>query len=366
MDGPVILSHFFKYQFAYIYFFISLIFIICVIFIKNKKLKLLCMTLFAVFIAMGLSELILILKNPNVPEDFSNQPPVGLLFVRDKVINHYREIKVADNKGKQKVCPNRSPAADEIVSYDSVYGTYPNGFRYTKCNLTSNENYVFLGCSMVFGAGLNDNQTLPYYFSKIMNFEKNVLNCGVSGASSNSAVSILESDVIDQFVAKNSHTKYIVYYMIPDHIYRNFRFFGGPSDNWRYKNNKWERVNPPFGVFNYIITRSRFLISIYNAILYIYGRNYSENYMIKSLEQMRQLANNKYKAKFIVIVCQDFKNTPLFIDKLKKIKLDMFFLPEYFNNAEYKIENDGHPSAKSNEELAQMLMDHINKKDNKN
>ncbi len=361
-----ITEHFLIYQFAYIYFFISLIFIICVIFIKNKNLKLLFMTLFAVFIAMGLSESILILKNPNVPEDSLNYPPVDLLFVREKVVNHYREINVADNEGKQKVCRNRAPAAGETVIYDNIYGTYPNEFRYTKGNLTSNENYVFLGCSMVFGAGLNDNQTLPYYFSKIMNFEKNVLNCGIRGASINSAVSILESDVIDQFVAKNSHTKYIVYYMIPDHIYRNFRFFGGPSDNWRYKNNKWERVNLPFGIFNCIIEKSRFFISIYHGVLYIYGRNYSENYMIKSLEQMRELANNKYKAKFIVIVWQDFKKIPLFIDKLKKIKLDMIFLPEYFNTAEYKIKNDGHPSAKSNEELAQILMNHINRKDNKN
>ncbi|MFA6914111.1 MAG: hypothetical protein WCQ83_02795, partial [Endomicrobiia bacterium] len=50
--------------------------------------------------------------------------------------------------------------------YNAIYNCYTNGLRYTKCNQKADKAYVFLGCSMVFGEGVNDNQTLPYYFSK--------------------------------------------------------------------------------------------------------------------------------------------------------------------------------------------------------
>jgi hypothetical protein len=348
------------YQFGYIFFFISLIFIICAIFIKNKKLKFLCITLFAVFIAIGFSELILTLKSKSAVEDTSSYPFADLLFIPHKFISYNRDIYVINKKDKQKRgYANRAPAIGETVFYDVICGTYCNGFRYTKNNPDSNENYIFLGCSFMFGAGLNDDQTLPYYFSKQMNFEKNVLNCSRSGSSINSAISILESDIISQLTSQDSHTEYIIYSMIHDHIYRNFRFSGGPSDNWQYRNNKWERVNPPFGVFNYIITRSRFFIKIYDKALCIYDRDYRENYMIKSLEHVRVIAKTKYKAKFIVIVWPDCWNNPLLIDKLKKTNLDMLFLPKNFNRIEYKIKGDGHPNEKANEEIADILFEFI-------
>ena len=54
-------------------------------------------------------------------------------------------------------------------------------------------------------------------------------------------------------------------------------------------------------------------------------------------------------------------------EKLKETNLDLIFLPEYFNEkGSYKLEHDGHPTAKANKEIAEILYNHINKKDKTN
>jgi len=49
---------------------------------------------------------------------------------------------------------------------------------------------------------------------------------------------------------------------------------------------------------------------------------------------------------------------------LKETDLDLIFLPEYFNDKRtYKLEHDGHPMVKANEEIAEILYKHIKEKD---
>ena len=54
-----------------------------------------------------------------------------------------------------------------------------------------------------------------------------------------------------------------------------------------------------------------------------------------------------------------------FLKKLKSTNLDLIFLPNKFNSMRdgYEIQNDGHPTAKANEEIAEILYNHINKKE---
>lgn len=67
------------------------------------------------------------------------------------------------------------------IVHDGVYDIDGAGCRVTRGNENSNEVYVFLGCSNTFGMYLNDDQTLPYYFSEALGFEKRVVNLAVSG-----------------------------------------------------------------------------------------------------------------------------------------------------------------------------------------
>lgn len=368
MYKAVIINHFLMYQFVYVFLFVSLIFIVFAIFKRSKISKLIYLAMFSVFLAMGLSELILTFQNKSISH-VSTHPSDDLFFIRNKVINHCREIHFFDKQGKRrKRYTNNKPSENEFILYDIVYSKYANGFRYTKCNINSNENYIFLGCSFTFGNGVNDDQTLPYSFSKLMNFEKNVLNCGLSGRSTNLAISIIESNIIDSFTCKNSQTKYFIYSLIDDHIPRNFRSNAYellPRDNWLYKNGKFEKVSQPFGTVKNMFARSYIYNKFFDDIINKYNKEYYENYMIKSLKLLQEIAETKYKSKFIIIVWPKFDANSVFVDNLKKTNLDLIVLPEYFNTQEYKIEKDGHPNAKANEELANIIMNYINKK-NKN
>ena len=70
---------------------------------------------------------------------------------------------------------------------------------------------------------------------------------------------------------------------------------------------------------------------------------------------------SSYSSKLTIIVWPDSYGER-FTKKLEEKNFDLIFLPEYFALEEkgYKIKNDGHPTAKANEEIAQILYNHIN------
>ena len=81
---------------------------------------------------------------------------------------------------------------------------------------------------------------------------------------------------------------------------------------------------------------------------------------------MNEIIEKEYNSKLTILVWPDRYNkydryTKRFINKLRETNLDLVFLPEYFNDKEkeYKIKNDIHPTAKANEEIAEILYNHI-------
>lgn len=82
--------------------------------------------------------------------------------------------------------------------------------------------------------------------------------------------------------------------------------------------------------------------------------------MINSLKEIRNLAKSKYNAKFTIIVWPSVKID--FKERLAMEKFDIIELPEYLEEEEYKIQYDDHPTAKTNEEIAKLLYEHIKKK----
>lgn len=356
-----ITEHFLTYQFVYIFFCISLIFIILAMFTESQKLKLTVLVLFAIFFVFFVTEMSLaIFKKAPARLEF---PPSWIKCKRQDVILCQRDVRLYNQQKKTKIHAKRSPLPYETVIYDAVYSRYANNFRYTKGNLNSNENYIFLGCSFTFGSGVNDDQTMPYYFSKLMNFEKNVLNFGINSRATNSAKIILESDVIKNFAEHGSHTKYIFYYVIKDHILRNFSISRDTANDYDllYAGGKWKRLKQPFGGIKHLFAGSYIFNVFFLNIIDKYNLNFYENYMLESIKSLKKIAENKYNSGFIVIVWPDFDKN--FIEKLKKTGVDCIFLPVYFNNeTEYTIKDDWHPNARANKEIADILFEYINSK----
>lgn len=357
----MIIRHFFDYEFAYIFLFCSMLFLICSILIKTAIITRLSIILFSIFFTLSICEFILsfymdkaVLKDKFYVQDC----PMG--------DDSHREISFYDNQGnKHRMSDQQIDGYDKknisLYIYDFTFNRH-NGFRNTQGNKNSLNSYVFLGDSFVFGDGLNDQETLPYYFSKLTNFENNVINCGIRGKSSNTAQSLLNSNLIRDITSGN--VNHFVYSFITDSIDRNFQILeNNLSDNWIYKDNKWVRTPQPFGKIKVIFARSYIFRKIFVRIIDRYNKRFYEDDFIKRLEQMEQTVKEQYNSKLTIIVWAESCGQ-YFLNKLNNTKLDLVYIPDefyVFPYGLYRIAHDGHPTAKANEKIAAILFDHMKK-----
>ena len=358
----IIIEHFFNYEFVYIFLSISIIFLSISIFIKQNIVKRVSIILFSIFFMLFIFDFVLsfYMGKPNLKYyglylDYIENID---LIIKDREFEFldndnqkYKKIRVRDNFDIQKI--------NNMVSC-KIYSTYSNGFRYTKCNKNAEQTYIFLGCSFFWGDCLKDDETSPYNFSKLYNFKKNIINCGVEGQAINTTLNILNNECFKPLMNENSKIEHFFYLMIEDHIYRNFRYEGDCLDGFLYKNDKFY-IPTTLGKIKYIFARSYIFKKIVVPFIDKYFEEYYKNYMIESFEEMNKIVQEKYNSKLTILIWpNDYGER--FINKLKRTSLDLIFLPEYFNNyGEYKIKHDGHPTAKANEEIAKMLYEHINK-----
>ena len=100
------------------------------------------------------------------------------------------DLGTVPSPGRHKA--RKETAAGEVV-YDVVYTIGDDSFRVTPGANSSRPLRVnFLGCSVTFGDGLNDDQTLPAYVNqKLSNVQ--VKNFGIHGFGMHQVLAILES-----------------------------------------------------------------------------------------------------------------------------------------------------------------------------
>lgn len=362
----IIINHFLDYEFVYIFLFSSLFLLLISIFVKNKIIRIISIFLFSILFVLLFFEIILsFVVSKNV--DFSFNDRIMNVNHSRKIVRH-RQLFVLDKKTGEEFVLSDSNISDKsfddenyLKIWDMNFSTFEKTFfRYTKCNEFSKEAYVFLGCSFVFGEGVSDDETLPYYFSNKLDFKYNVINYGIAGKGSNTALSILNTGL-----NKNIQYKHFFFSLISDLIYRNFRLYH-PNDKFLFVDDKVKKVSYPYFKLVDIFKRSYIFRKVFLPQIEHYNRKFYDYYMIKSLEYMNKIVEEKYNSKLTILVWPDKYNKPdkyseIFMKKLKEANLDLIFLPEYFNDKEkeYRIKNDVHPTAKANEEIAEILYNHI-------
>lgn len=339
---------FLNYEFILIYIFFCIIFFLLGLYIKKHIIRIFFLVFFSVFLSLGICEYILSFKD-------SYSTP---WFFTIKHIENINAINITFDKGIK----NRRFANNLEKEEDVVYSQYDNKLRYTKGKMNSENTYVFLGCSFVFGMGLNDENTVTYYFSKLMNFTANVINCGIPGHSINTSKNILNNDLVYD-LCPNKKINHFFYLLIYEHYARNFRILD-PSDNMMYENGEYNRVKQPLGLFKIIFARSYIFRKIFLPVIDKYNEKFYIDYEIQCLKEIEKIIQEKYNSKLTIIVWPGIQSQIL--DKLIKEKFDVIFLKAYFRlkRKEYQLP-DGHPTAKANKEIAQILYNHINKAHNK-
>ncbi len=326
------------FEFVFVFLFIGIGSLILSVYIKKETFRVVFLVFFSLFLSLGAIEYVLSFKY-----DCHPAWPFKIRHILD--VNKIIVYPINNNKS----------VSAEKKQNSLFYSEYDNKFRYTQSNRYSKFSYVFLGCSFTFGDFLNDDNTLPYYFSELMNFQSNVINCGVQGHGLNTANNILKNDLIYD-LCPGRNIDYFFYSLIDEHNVRNFRILD-PSDNKVYSSGTYVGVKQPFGIFKIIFARSYIFRKVFLPLIDKYNEEFYADYSIKAFKEMEQIIKEKYKSKLTIIIWPCVKKE--LIVKLMDEKFDIVLLPRYFNSREYGYRlDDLHPSAKANEEIAQILYNH--------
>lgn len=105
----------------------------------------------------------------------------------------------------------------DTVIYDVTYTISEKGRRSTKGD-PRGDTWVFMGCSRTFGEGVNDDETLPSYYSAELGLSANVVNAGLHGYGPHQMLRILETDRLADLPRP---VKHVVYQGLWEHVRRS-------------------------------------------------------------------------------------------------------------------------------------------------
>jgi hypothetical protein len=263
--------------------------------------------------------------------------------------------------------------ADQRTIYDVRYSIDQIGRRIVPLARSGAQKFaIFFGCSFTFGEGLNDNETLAYYFSeKEPSFQGH--NYGYSGYGPQHMFMQLQQPDFKLDVSQNEGIA--IYVFIDAHLER---LLGS-----QYSFNKWCKHCPSLALDSNLkvryqgsFSKSRPLLSLIYEILKHSNISKYFNINIKSrpsrealtllLEVIKQskdrFIDHFPKGKFYVLLYPGSKlakeiSSPLVAEGIHILNFSDF---TYLRRGEYVIDpEDIHPSSAANRELALKISDYM-------
>lgn len=276
---------------------------------------------------------------------------------------------------------------DNQVVYDTTYSTDNNAQRCTfPRNLNVNKSALFFGCSITFGDGINDEQTLPYQVGKLSKGKINTYNFGYSGYGPHQMLSALEHNLVAKIVMEEP--KYAIYSAIPGHIVRssglqswlvtwhdpnyildenNHLFYSGHFDDNQVEITLKDRIRA-------ILSNSNILKRIYSPFAINLKRKQNQEDITRYVEivsNARDIFEQKYPhSEFHILwwgLLDSYNNETVVQQVLeqfqqKKLRVHMVedILPNFYqNNPHYQLVFDSHPTSYANYLLAKYVAEDI-------
>lgn len=256
--------------------------------------------------------------------------------------------------------------------------TLTNGYRFTPGAVTTQtKSLLVLGCSFVFGDGLNDAQTLPCYLNQATQGRYNVRNYGFSGYGPHQCLKICEESILKNNQLPLNDSSLVLYEFIPEHLLRA----AGKVD--------WDLYGPCYEVENgELVFKGSFNEQRFFKNNYVTKRLrgvWHSTYVYKHFFAPQVEANDAERVLAIVTRMQQLlaaRRVPLLVlighSNTSYPYLDVFFkglqgrgIQHVFADslllainktpALYCIPGDGHPNALYNQELARALAEYLKK-----
>jgi hypothetical protein len=257
---------------------------------------------------------------------------------------------------------SRKTIGKQLV-YDVVYTISDQGVRVTKGS-SNGDTWLFMGCSVMFGEGVNDDETLPAYFSAELGYQANVVNLGFTGYGPHQMLRSLETDHLRPLL--HGAVKQVVYEGIWTHPWRAAGHDSwdvyGPSYNLSRDGVTY--AGPFHGRFGgyvlKVLKKSNFFQFGLDRTLYRLRLSDEdiERYT-RILERSAQLAREKYGAGFTVVYWDD-DNEPSrrVLERLRKTALPLVLVSDVIPRGEWTglaLPGDPHPKPEVHRRLAAAL-----------
>jgi hypothetical protein len=97
-----------------------------------------------------------------------------------------------------------------------TYTITDDGVRRTRGD-SAGETWLFIGCSLTFGEGVEDDETLPSRFSEQLGWKANVVNLSATGYGPHHLLRLLETGRLG---GAHAPVKQVIYQAIPQHVAR--------------------------------------------------------------------------------------------------------------------------------------------------
>jgi hypothetical protein len=264
-----------------------------------------------------------------------------------------RGVRVTSRKTKGK----------QLV-YDVAYTISEKGVRVTKGN-PGGETWLFMGDSNMFGEGVNDDETLPAYFSADLDYRANVVNLGFHGYGPQQMLRSLETDRLRPLV--HGAVKQVIYEGIMDHPWR-----AAGHDDWDVYGPSYAlsrngvtytgpfhsrsvgftlKVLQKSDFFRFVLDRTLYRFALSDDDIERYGR---------ILERSAQLAKSKYGSGLTVVFWdEDNDQSRRIVARLRKTALPLVLVSDIIPRSEWKaleLPGDPHPRPEVHRRLAAALV----------
>jgi hypothetical protein len=369
--------------------------ILIIKFSKCEKLKIVAVNVIIFFSLISLIEIPFVIKNKihqNQSREVSNY--------KDNLLTSQR-IGYGFLKKNSQIFEKKYFEKGEII-YDAIYTTDENNFRITsKKPIISNNAILFLGCSFTFGAGLNDEGSLPFQVIEKTNHKFKGYNLAFGGYGAQQMLSLLEEKNIIANAIKDKKVKYAFYDLIGNQINRvagtypevvwgissakyilengEPKYIGNFGDYYKEKNNSKIKTILAKYVHNLGHARSELINSfLTKSLLEAKLRGYKiktdlndAELTVKMIEKSAKIVEQDYGSKFYVIFWDMSSGHGAFDDinklnytkkrfdelKIKYILVSEIIkdLKESGSSEKYFIKYDGHPTSLTNEIIANFI-----------